>query len=182
MQKAKEHILSYNCRYKPAKWIAIVAVLLQAACMPPVRHEESAVPAAGTTVDSYLIMLHQFGNAEAYNRAAQYERISTDTVFNPTAANRLQLALLKAWPGHAGHNPEAALQMLQTVLVQRYALTPEVENLARVYSLIVEQQLQSSGRNRVLAAELEAARQKLEALTNIERDVETPATRAEVLP
>jgi hypothetical protein len=174
--------LLYNCRYKPAKWIAIVAVLLQAACMPTARHEDSAAPVVGTTVDSYLTMLYQFGNAEAYDRAAQYERISTETVLNPTAANRLQLALLKAWPGHSGHNPEAALQMLQTVLVQRYALTPEVENLARVYFLIVEQQLQTSGRNRALTAELEAAHQKLEALTNIERAVETPATRAEASP
>jgi hypothetical protein len=182
MHNVKERILLYNCRYKPAKWIAIVGVLLQAACMPSTRHEVSAAPATEATVDAYLTMLYQFGNADTYSRAALYERISTDTVLNPTAANRLQLALLKAWPGHTGHNPEAALQMLQTVLVQDYALTPEVENLARVYFLIVEQQLQTSGRNRALAAELDAAHQKLEALTNIERAVETPATRAEASP
>jgi hypothetical protein len=174
--------LSYNCRYKPARWIVIVAVLLQAACMPPARQEDSIAAAADTTVDSHLTMLYQFGNAEAGDRASLYERISTDTVLHPTATNRLRLALLKAWPGHPGHNPEAARQMLQTVLVQRYMLTPEEENLARVYFLIVEQQLQASGRNRALTFELEAARQKLEALTNIERAVEAPATRAEALP
>jgi hypothetical protein len=173
--------LSYNCRYMPAKWIVITAVLLQAACAPPTRHEDSLAPAAEATVDSHLTMLYQFGNAEANDRAALYERISTGAVLNPTATNRLQLALLKAWPGHPGHNPEAARQMLQTVLVQRYTLTPEEENLARVYFLIVEQQLQASGRNRALAAELDAAHQKLEALTNIERAVEAP-TRAEASP
>jgi hypothetical protein len=166
----------------PAKWIAIVALLLQAACMPPPRQEASIAPASETIIDSYLTMLYQFSDFDAYDRAVMYERISTGAVLNPTAANRLQLALLKAWPGHAGHNPEAARQMLQTVLVQRYELTPEVENLARVYFLIVEQQLQTTSRNRLLTAELEAARRKIEALTRIERTVETPAVRAEALP
>jgi hypothetical protein len=174
--------LSYNCRYKPANWVVIVVALLQAACMPPARQENSVVPAAETTVDSYLTMLYQFGNADADERADLYERISTGAVLDPTAANRLQLALLKAWTGHPGHNPEAARQMLQTVLTRRYELSPEVENLARVYFMLVEQQLQASGRNRALAAELEAAHQKLEALTTIERTVETPDTRAEALP
>jgi hypothetical protein len=125
-------------------------------------------------------MLYHFNNADPHDQAALYERISTDAVLEPTAPNRLQLALLKAWPGHLGHNPEAARQMLQTALMHHYELTPEVETLARIYLLLIDQQLQASNRSRTLAAELEEARQKLEALTTIEQTVETQAPRAEV--
>lgn len=208
-KQTKERILSYSCRYsrpvrrgpashsggglhRPGNGLsrqdrngahaAALLILLLAGCVQPaVQHEIPVIATGNTTAAHYLGMLYQFSNADPQDRATLYERISTDAVLDPTASNRLQLALLKAWPGHPGHNPEAARQMLETALVQRYELTPEVETLARVYLLIIDQQLQASSRSRALATELEEARNKLEALTTIERTVET-APRAEVTP
>lgn len=168
----------------PRGCIAGLLVLLHAGCMPPaVVQSESrpAAPATGTTAGSHLDALYQFGNAGAQERASLYERASTAAVLDPSPANRLQLALLKAWPGHHGYNPEAAQRMLETALAQRHGLTPETETLARVYLLIVEQQIQAENRIGLLSGELEEARDKLEALTTIERTVET-APRAEVVP
>ena len=188
MKTAKERILLYSCRYsKPSRLAVLLLSLLYAGCMstPVVRHESLIAAdetADATTADYYLAMLYRFNNADPIDQAALYERVSTDAVLDPTAANRLQLALLKAWPGHPGHNPEAAQQMLQTALMHHYELTPEVENLARVYLLLIDQQLQASNRSRTLAMELEEARQKLEALTTIEQTVETPSPRAEAAP
>ena len=141
---------------------------------PAVHHEISVAGTGETAVDGYLGMLYQFSNADTAHREAMYERVSTTAVLNPTASNRVQLALLKAWPGHTGHNPEAARQMLQTALTQYYELEPAEANLARVYLLIIEQQLQAANRDRMLTSELEEAHSKLEALTTIERTVETP--------
>jgi hypothetical protein len=71
--------------------------------------------------------------------------------------------------------------MLQTALAHRYELEPAVADLADIYLLIIEQQLQAANRNRTLTGELDEARSKLEALTTIERTVET-APRAEANP
>lgn len=183
-KQAKEPILSYNCRYnRPAKRLVVFLILLHAGCVQPSVQNEISVNAKDeTTVGGYLGMLQQFGNGDGRHQAALYERVSTAAVLDPTASNRVQLALLKAWPGHPGHNPEAARQMLETALAQHYELEPEVAGLARVYLLIIEQQLQAVNRNRVLTSELEEARSKLEALTTIERTVETAPPRAEAGP
>jgi hypothetical protein len=145
---------------------------------PVVRSEspvtiERAAPSGG-----HLDTLYRFGNAGPLERAGLYERVSTAAVIEPTASNLLQLALLKAWPDHPGYNPEAARKILQTALAQRDELSPEAQTLAGVHLLIVEQQIRSLNRNRVLLSELDEARDKLEALTRIERTVET-APRAE---
>lgn len=198
MKTTKERILLYSFRCnKPVSRllsnnllhaashgrIALLLVLLSG-CVPPpvVRNENPTFALAETTADYYLEMLYRFNNAAPHDQAVLYERISTDAVLEPTAQNRLRLALLKAWPGHPGYNPEAAQQMLQTALLQNHELTPEVENLARVYTLIIGQQQQALNRSRTLATELEEAHKKLEALTTIERTVETPSPRAEVAP
>jgi hypothetical protein len=173
---------AYHRPWRAIGPLAALFILLQTGCMQPAVHHEISVPATDeATIGDYLDMLYQFSNADAPHQQALYERVSTAAVLNPTAANRVQLALLKAWPDHPGYNPEAARQMLQTALAQRYELEPAVASLASVYLLIIEQQLQAGNRNRILTGELEEARSKLEALTTIERTVET-APRAEAGP
>lgn len=168
-----------NPSWYAAGRLAVLCVLLQTGCMQPAMHHEISVPAEKkTAVVDYLDMLYQFSNANVSQQEALYERVSTAAVLDPTPSNRVQLALLKAWPGHSGHNPEAARQMLQTALAQHYELEPAVASLARVYLLITEQQLQAANRDHMLTSELEEARSKLEALTTIESTVET-APRAE---
>lgn len=187
-KQTKERILSYNCHCnrpgngRPLRNSLPGLILLLAGCVQPaaVRNESPVTASGETGVGHYLGMLYQFSGADSQDRAALYERVSTSAVLEPTASNRLRLALLKAWPGHPGHNPEAAQQMLRTALIQRQELTPEVENLARVYLLIIDQQQQASNHNRMLTSELEEARSKLEALTTIERTVET-TPRAEAV-
>jgi hypothetical protein len=148
---------------------------------PVVRSESPVSVERAANTGRHLDILYEFGNAGPLERAGLYERASTAAVIEPTASNLLQLALLKAWPGHPGYNPEAARQMLQTALAQRHELSPEAQTLAGVHLLIVDQHIQSLNRNRVLLSELDEARDKLEALTRIERTVET-APRAEVAP
>ncbi|HEY3488247.1 MAG TPA: hypothetical protein VGL10_09285, partial [Gammaproteobacteria bacterium] len=154
-------------------------ILLQPGCSYMLQVKKTDTHEQATT-DSLLALLHEFSTADAQDRAATYERISTTAVLEPDAYNRLQLALLKAWPGHPGHNPEAARQMLQTALNARRELTPGTEILAQVYLSLLEQQQQTVNRNRILETELEAARSKLEAMTKIERTVETPASRSDI--
>ncbi|HEX5057444.1 MAG TPA: hypothetical protein VFX02_13235 [Gammaproteobacteria bacterium] len=169
-------------RWRTADRLVALLILLQAGCMQPAVHHEISAPAADkTAVSDYLDMLYQFSNTDAAHQEALYESVSTRAVLDPSASNRVQLALLKAWPGHPGHNPEAARQMLQTALEQHYELEPAVASLARVYLLIIEQQLQAANHDRMLTSELEEARNKLEALTTIERTVET-SPRAEAGP
>jgi hypothetical protein len=177
--------LLYSCRCnRPASRLLrnSLLIILLAGCVPPpvVRHENAG--ANEITADDYLALLYRFNNADAARRTFLYERIATDAVLQPTAPHRLQLALLKAWPGHPGYNPEAAQELLQSALLQDSKLTPGAENLARVYLLIMNQQLQASNHSRALATELEEARAKLEALTTIERTVETPTPRADATP
>jgi hypothetical protein len=148
---------------------------------PVVRSESPVTVERAVTAGRHLDTLYRFGNAGPRERAGLYERVSTAAAIEPTASNLLQLALLKAWPDHPGYNPEAARQMLQTALARRDELSPEAQTLAEVHLLIVEQQILSLNRNRVLLSELDEARDKLEALTRIERTVET-APRAEVAP
>lgn len=161
--------------------LATLFILLQTGCIQPAVHHEISVQADETAIGDYLDMLYEFSKADASHQETMYERVSTAAVLDPSATNRVQLALLKAWPDHPGYNPEAARQMLQTALAQRYELEPAVADLADIYLLIIEQQLQATNRNRTLTGELDEARSKLEALTTIERTVET-APRAEASP
>lgn len=126
-----------------------------------------------------LGLLDDFNRADTGGRTAIYEQVSTTAVLEPTAGNRLALALLKATPGHHGYNLESAQTLLNTVLNDANMLSTGVTRFARVYVKSVAEQQKLAQRNRQLRAELADAKSKLEALTEIEREVDLPAPDAE---
>jgi len=118
----------------------------------------------------------------------------------PTTTNRLNLALALATPGHPSSNPLEAQRLLSEVLAKDNALLPEERVLALVELKDVEQRLildaeaarlqraaqvattqrndQSAQRlqtaldeNRQLRQQLDEARAKLDAITNIEKSI-----------
>lgn len=126
--------------------------------------------------EPFLALLQIFSDASKTDKAAMLEKMSTAAVLAPTASNRLKLALLKAWPGHPGYNTGVAHQLFQVVLAEPAGLKQSAVHLGRVYLQIISKQQQLQRRNHLLEVKLEEARQKLEALTAIERSVETPAS------
>lgn len=122
-----------------------------------------------------LGLLDDFNGADTGGRTTIYEQVSTTAVLEPTAANRLALALLKATPGHHGYNLESAQTLLNTVLNDANLLSTGVASFARIYTRSVGEQQKLAQRNRQLRAELADAKSKLEALTEIEREVDLPA-------
>jgi hypothetical protein len=125
--------------------------------------------------DSYLGILEEFIHGNDKTREKIYEWVSTNAVLDPIPQNRLRLALLKAWPGHAGHNPQAAELLLKSVL-NSSRINSGVRNLAAVFLAVTEEQQKRIQQNQVLLTELEEVRNKLNALTTIERTVDAPVT------
>jgi hypothetical protein len=137
----------------------------------PCHHEESLLNLLG--------LLDDFNHADTRGRATIYEQVSTTAVLEPTTANRLALALLKATPGHHGYNLESAQTLLNTALDDTNALSTGVTRFARIYVRSVTEQRKLAQRNRQLRAELADAKSKLDALTEIEREVDLPAPDTE---
>jgi hypothetical protein len=130
--------------------------------------------------DTYLALLEDFIQGNAKTRAEIYEWISTNAVLESTPQNRLRLALLKALPGHAGHNPAAAQLLLQSVL-DSSRIGDNGQKLAIVFLAVSIEHQKQAQQNRTLQAELEEIRKQVSALTTIERTVDTPPP-AETFP
>lgn len=119
-----------------------------------------------------LGLLDDFNRADTGGRTTIYEQVSTAAVLEPTTANRLALAMLKATPGHHGYNLESAQALLNTVLDDSNMLSTSAIRFARLYAGAIAEQHKLVQRNRQLRAELTDAKGKLEALTEIEREVD----------
>jgi hypothetical protein len=123
--------------------------------------------------DTYLDLLEEFIQGNAKAREEIYEWISTNAVLDSTPQNRLRLALLKALPGHAGHNPAAAELLLQSVL-DSSRIGDNGQKLATVFLAVTIEHQKQAQQNRTLLAELEEIRKQVNALTTIERTVDAP--------
>jgi hypothetical protein len=147
----------------------------------------------------YLRTLGELVNDDPIVQADGFRRAVEAADTAPTTTNRLNLALALAIPGHPSSNPAEAQRQLNALLASD-ALLPEERTLALVHLEDVEQRLildaearrlqravqaanaqrndQSAQRlqaaleeNRQLKAELEEAKAKLDAITNIERSI-----------
>jgi hypothetical protein len=121
-----------------------------------------------------LLTLEAFSKADAIGKAGIYEAASTAAVLEPTAIHRLILALLKSIPGHHGYHLDSAQQLLKAVLWNPGDLPPGAAYLAGVYLDAISEQRRLNSQIVLLKAELAEAQKKLEALTEIEREVESP--------
>src|SRR6185295_9328861 len=148
----------------------------------------------------YLRTLRDLLEGDAVLKADVFRNAVAAADAAPTTTNRLNLALALATPGHPSSNPLEAQRLLSEVLAKDNALLPEERVLALVELKDVEQRLildaeaarlqkaaqvaatqrndQSAQRlqtaldeNRQLRQQLDEARAKLDAITNIERSI-----------
>lgn len=152
------------------------------------------------TLAVYLDTLRALVEGDAVAQADAFRAAENAVETSPTTTNRLNLALALATPGHPSANPREAQRLLGELLADRDALLPEERVLAQVHLKEVEQRLildaeaqrlqraaaaataarndQSAQRlqaaleeNKQLQIELDEARAKLDAITNIERSI-----------
>jgi hypothetical protein len=152
------------------------------------------------TLAVYLETLRALVDGDAVTQADAFRAAEDAVEAAPTTTNRLNLALALATPGHPSANPREAQRLLGELLADRDALLPEERVLAQVNLKEVEHWLildaeaqrlqraataataarndQSAQRlqaaleeNKQLQTELDEARAKLDAITNIERSI-----------
>lgn len=150
--------------------------------------------------DSYLKELSDLAAGDPARQAEIYADAESGAVLTPGPNTELRFALVLATPGHAESDAEKAQSMLREVLAQSQLLTPAEISLATIHLNNVERLIvanaearrlrQSNSRaatteeravsqrlasveaeNRRLRLELEAAEDKLEAITSIERSI-----------
>jgi len=155
---------------------------------------------SGEGLALYLRTLRDLLEGDAVLKADVFRNVAAAADTAPTTTNRLNLALALATPGHPSSNPLEAQRLLNEVLAKDNALLPEERVLALVELKDVEQRLildaeaarlqkaaqaaaaqrsdQSAQRlqtaldeNRQLRQQLDEARAKLDAITNIERSI-----------
>ncbi|MEO8464086.1 MAG: hypothetical protein ABI640_01990 [Gammaproteobacteria bacterium] len=148
----------------------------------------------------YLRTLRDLLEGDTVLKADVFRDVAAAADAAPTTTNRLNLALALATPGHPSSNPLEAQRLLNEVLAKDNALLPEERVLALVELKDVEQRLildaeaarlqraaqvattqrndQSAQRlqtaldeNRQLRQQLDEARAKLDAITNIEKSI-----------
>ena len=150
--------------------------------------------------DSYLQELHDLAAGDPARQAEIFADAESGALLTPAPNTELRLALVLATPGHPESNPEKAESMLREVLAQTELLTKAEISLATVHlnnvsrfivvnsearrlretssraarteEQAISQRLATvEAENRRLRSELEAAENKLEAITSIERSI-----------
>jgi hypothetical protein len=163
---------------------------------PPV----AAARAGGNGLALYLSTLRDLIEGDAVVKADVFRSVAAAADAAPTTTNRLNLALALATPGHPSSDPPEAQRLLNELLAKDNALLPEERILALIELKDVEQRLildaeatrlqraaqaattqrndQNAQRlqaaleeNRQLRQQLDEARAKLDAITNIERSI-----------
>jgi hypothetical protein len=151
-------------------------------------------------LELYLQTMRDLIEGDPVLQADVFRNTESAALFEPTTTNRLNYALALATPGHPSANPADAQRRLEEVLAAGDTLLPEERILAVVHLKEVEQRLildaqaqrlqqaaaaatseQNSENaerlraaleeNRRLQVELDEAREKLDAITNIERSI-----------
>jgi hypothetical protein len=152
------------------------------------------------SLEVYLQTMRDLIEGDAVLQADVFRNAEAGALFEPTTTNRLNYALALATPGHPSANAPEAQRLLAEVLAAGDTLLPEERVLAVVHLKEVEQRLildaqaqslqqaaaaatseqnnQAAERlrvaledNRRLRVELDEAREKLDAITNIERSI-----------
>lgn len=119
----------------PMRWIAsaaAAAVLAGCAAWPGgAPGVAEPPPRTPVVVEELLELLDRFIVADSESRSDIYLDSVGALAVEPTAENRLRLALLQGWPGHAQSRPRDALRLADAVLDDD-SLDDDVRELARV--------------------------------------------------
>jgi len=150
--------------------------------------------------ETYLNDLHELADGDPATQAEIFADAESAAKLTPGPNTLLRLALVLATPGHPASDPDQAQDMLREVLAQTPLLTPAEISLATIHLNYVERlvvvraearRLRTSGsraartegqavsqrlasveaENRQLRRDLEAAEDKLDAITSIERSI-----------
>lgn len=137
-----------------------------------------AATEASSPMDELLALLHGFIAATPDERSAIYLDAVSALASEPSAQNRLRLALLQGWPGHAHSRPADALRLADTVMADE-SLDDGTHDLARVLRFWIASHQVDQRRQRDLTAriaDLESRiselQRQLQELTEIERAIE----------
>lgn len=154
----------------------------------------------GAEVALYLATMQALAADDPVRQADTFRAVAVAAETDPTTTNRLNFALALATPGHPSSDAAAAQNLLTELLAGGASLLPEERILAQHHLKQVEQKLildaearelrdqlnsarsarnaQNSrqveslrAENERLKAELAEAREKLDAITNIERSI-----------
>ena len=149
----------------------------------------------------YLEIMRDLVEGDQVTQAEVFQDASQAMEWAPTTTNRLRYALALATPGHPSSDPRAAQSLLNELLASTDTLLPEERILATIHLNEVDQRLvlnseakrlkqdadtslqqqaaQTNQRLRSAVAEnqrlqkqLQEAREKLEAITAIERSIQ----------
>ncbi len=145
--------------------------------------------------ESYLTELGSLAGGDPAVQAEIFADATSVALLTPGPSANLRLGLVLAIPGHPEADPEKAQILLREVLTETQMLTPSEIHLATIHLNNVEQQIaaaadssrlrtaqtqeheisrrlaKAESDNRRMRSELEAAEQKLEAITSIERSI-----------
>ena len=161
---------------------------------------ETVAGSPGNGADGYLQELYRLATGDPFTQVEIHADAESAATLTPDTSTRLRYALVLATPGHAAADPQQAQNLLRELLSQTELMTPAEVALATLYLNDVEERIvlgaetrrlraenaeaQSTeqqaisqrvqnveAENRRLRAELEDARQKLEAITSIERSI-----------
>ncbi len=145
--------------------------------------------------EDYLTELGRLAGGDPAVQAEIFADATSVALLTPGPSANLRLGLVLAIPGHPESDPEKAQILLREVLTETQMLTPSEIHLATIHLNNVEQQIaaaadssrlrtaqtqeqeisrrlaKAQSDNRRMRSELEAAEQKLEAITSIERSI-----------
>jgi hypothetical protein len=161
---------------------------------------DDAVVLGAPDAEQYLSELHDFTNGNPRTQQEIFEDAQSESTLTPGPQTNLRYAMILATPGHAGFDPEMAQTLLRNVLQQESILTASEVSLATIHLKSVERQIALSSEarramatssraatseeqasrqrlaaveaeNRRLQEELADAKEKLDAITSIERSI-----------
>ena len=152
---------------------------------------------------SFVELMGGLAGADEAGRSALYEKYAERYIDDPSLANRLHFAMVVSTPGHHASDPIEARRILTDLLSKPRSLTDSERHIATVYLKDLEERLSLQSEikqltqklaeakpdpdnnndaqlravlaeNQRLQSALDEANAKLEALTTIERSIETP--------
>lgn len=161
---------------------------------------DDAVVLGAPDAEQYLSELYGFTNGNPRTQQEIFEDAQSESTLTPGPQTNLRYAMILATPGHAGFDPEMAQTLLRSVLQQESILTASEVSLATIHLKSVERQIALSSEarramatssraatseeqasrqrlaaveaeNRQLQEELADAKEKLDAITSIERSI-----------
>jgi hypothetical protein len=161
---------------------------------------DDAVVLGAPDAEQYLSELYGFTNGNPRTQQEIFEDAQSESTLTPGPQTNLRYAMILATPGHAGFDPEMAQTLLRNVLQQESILTASEVSLATIHLKSVERQIALSSEarraiatssraatseeeanrqrlaaveaeNRRLQEELADAKEKLDAITSIERSI-----------